>query len=466
MKLKERYQSKFGLLPEVLLRGYQLKGVKVGTSNDCVALLMDPRLGKTRTDIAITGYRYLNNGIKRWVIVCPSIAKQVWIDEIKQTLSIPYKIEMVEGKAEERRLLLKEWKDEPGTLSILVINFEATWRIKKVLYKFNPDKITVDESHRIKSSSAKQSRTLHTLSRRATYRSILTGTFMSTPLDVFSQYKFLDPTIFGDKKSSFLSRYVDKYGYGGYKPKTFKNLEELYNKYSPIAFHLRRSDAKGFPREMVQNVTFPLTGKSQNHYQEMEVELKTLVQNTEVRASIVLTQLLRLQQITGGFLPVLKDNEDKPVNTSIGSDKLKALSELINEYDPDTSLVIFAKYRYEISSILKQVKTRKPGSITGGMKQDERSQVIRDFQSGKIKTCVIQIRAGGIAVNLDQANTAIFYSLTHSFVDYEQAKARIIGKGKSSVVFIHLCASGTVDQDICEAINLKQDLVNLVMKKL
>ena len=460
-----RYQARFGI--RRTLRGYQLQAAKVGTDNDSFALLMAPRLGKTRIDIAVAGYRRKVNKIKRWVIIAPAIAKQVWADEIAEVLDVPFYLEIVEGKAKERKLLLKDWQDQPGKLSIVVMNHEATWRLKKFLYKFNPDKVTVDESHKIKNHAAKQSRTIHTLGKRAKFRSILTGTLLSTPTDVFSQYKFLEPSIFGERWADFLEDYVDTYGFGGHKPKTFKNLDDLQNKLLSVAFRLTREEAGGFPEEQYQTIHFELTNPALRHYQDMEDQLKTIVHGNEVNAEIVLTQTLRMQQITGGFLPVLEPDEDQATNVALGNDRMRALVGVLEEYDSTEPLVIFARFRYELQAILDQLKKmrRSANFIAGGMKGNTRDQAKVDFQKGKVNTCVVQIRAGGIAIELSRANTAIFYSSTHSFIDYEQAKARIIARTGGKVSLLHLAARGTVDEDIIESVQTKQSLAERILKK-
>lgn len=460
-----RYQDRYGIKQP--LRGYQLKAAGLGSRLPNYALLMAPRLGKTRIDIAVAGFRRKNDGIKRWVIICPAIAKQVWADEIASVLDVPFQLEIVEGKARERQLLLKEWVDVPGKLSIIVMNHEATWRLKKFLYKFRPDKITVDESHKIKNHAAAQSRTISTLGRRAQFRCIMTGTFLTTPMDAFSQYRFLQPSIFGERWADFKEEYVAGYGFGGHKPKRFKNLEQLNEKIHSVAFQLTRKEAGGFPREQYQTIYFDLTNPALKHYKEMEAELKTIVRQSEVSAPIVLTQLLRLQQITGGFLPVREPDEDLAVNTAIGNDRIKALAGLLDEYDTKEPLVIFCRFRYELQSILDLLKKlrRSANFIAGGMKGDSRNQAKLDFQSGKIDTCVVQIRAGGIAIDLSRADTGIFYSMTDSTIDYEQALARIIARTGGSVSLIHLAAKDTVDEDQIESIQTKQSLAELILKK-
>jgi len=466
MNLKERYQQRYGI--KTSLRGYQLQALAVGTSGPAVALLMDPRLGKTRVDIALSGYWWLQGKVKKWAIIGPSISKEVWAKEIADTLDIPYTLEIVEGKAAERKLTLKEWKAEPVVLSIVILNFEATWRLKKFLYKSNPDRITVDESHKIKNRASKQSRTIQTFGRRAAYRSILTGTLMATPTDVYAQFNFLAPGLFPERWGDFCSRYVDKYGYGGYKPKTFKNLDELNGKVQSVAFQLTREQAGGFPEEQHQVIHFELTRPALGHYQRMLKELKTVVNDSEVTAPIILVQTLRLQQITGGFLPVLDPQEGQTTNQPIGSDRIRALTQLIEEYPPDTPLVIFAKFRYELDAIQEVLRKlgRTSGLIAGGVPQEIRNKASARFQAGHFDTMTVQIRAGGIAIDLSRADTAIFYSSTHSYFDAQQAKARIIARTGGKKSLIYLAAKGTIDDDIINSGKEKADLVKAVLRRL
>lgn len=476
--LRDAYQARYGIKQP--LRGYQRRAAKVGVLNDCYGLLMDPRLGKTRVDIAVAGYRFLQGQVTMWVIICPSIAKDVWATEIRDTLNVPHSVEIIEGKAEERKILMKGWKPVPGVLSILILNPEATWRVKQLLYKSNPHKITVDESHRIKNHAAKQSTTIHTLGLRATYRCIMTGTFMSTPTDAFSQFKFLNPSIFGTrwKRSrfggppGFLEEYVATYGFGGHKPKTFKNLDQLREKVSSVCFQMTRQEAGGFPLEQYQTIHFELTNPALKHYGSMLAKLSTTVRASsgqeKVVAEIILTQVLRLQQITGGFLPVHDLDENQVENVPLGSDRIRALAELVGEYPQAEPLVIFCKFRYELEAIQEQMRKmrRSVNFIAGGMRKADRDQAKWDFQGGKIDTCVVQIRAGGIAIDLSRADTGIFYSLTSSYIDYEQAKARIIARTGGSVSLIHLSARNTVDDDIIGSVVEKQDLVKLVLGRI
>lgn len=464
--LRELYQARYGIKKP--LRPYQREAVEFGIAHSNVALLMDPRLGKTRVDIAITGYRFLQGQINKWVVVAPAVAKDVWMTELLDTFAIPISVTTIEGKAEERLLDLKGWKLLPGELNILVINHEATWRLKKALYKSNPQKVSVDESQKIANHASKQSGACHTLARRAQFHTILTGTFLPKPTSAFSQFKFLDPTIFGTKYQDHLDRYVRTYGYGGHKPKTFKNLDEMSEKIASVSYQLTRAQAGGFPDEQYQDIPVHLGKDALYHYGRMEEELKTIVNGREVTAKIVLVQTLRMQQITAGFLPVWNPNDEQEENVEIGGDKIRALRGLLEEYRETEPLVIFVRFKYELNRVMKLCKDvgRSVTWIAGGMKGTQRDDNKHAFQTHKtVDTIVVQVRAGGVAIDLSRADTAIFFHIPQSFIDYEQAKARIIAEGNGKKSILHLVAKGTVDEDAREMLQTRGDLAARILKR-
>jgi SNF2 family DNA or RNA helicase len=474
INLRARYQARYGI--KVSMRPYQLQAAARGMGMDNIALLMDPRLGKTRIDIAISGGRFLLQEMDKWIVVAPAVAKDVWRMELEATLAVPHEVTLVEGKAEERKLLIKGWKTKPGVLNILVLNHEATWRLKKFLYKSDPDKVTVDESQKIANHATNQSKCCHILARRARFHTILTGTFLPKPTAAFSQYKFLDPKVFGtlwqrnkrrpDSPDGFLDRYVRTWGYGGHKPKTFKNLDDMQEKIASRAFQLTRAEAGGFPEEFYEDRYCDLGQEAAGHYKRMLEELKTVVNQREVTAKIVLTQTLRMQQITAGFLPVKEPNDEQATNVEIGGDKARLLRGVLEEYPLETPLVIFVRFKYELARVKKMCfDLGRPASfIAGGQKPGDRDAAKHAFQTHKtVNTCVVQIRAGGIAIDLSRADTSIFFHVPQSVTDWDQARARIIAAGDGRKVILRLLARGTVDEDARDNLVERGELSNLIL---
>lgn len=444
------YHRKLGI--KAPLRGYQRKAVALGCRIPHIGLLMDPRLGKTRCAIAIAGYRFKHDGARRWIIACPKIAQEVWESEIRDVLDIPCEVQVVTGKADERRATLHLHRTVSNDeLTVWIINHEASWRLKKVLYKMAPDIVTVDESHRIKNHAAKQSRSLAVLGRRARFRQILTGTFMSSPLDPYAQMQFLDPEVFDTNWAGFRSQYVKSYGFGGYKPKTYKNLNKMMELISPLVFQLTRDEAGEFPSIDREMIPFELTGKTLQYYREMEEEFFTQIRGHDVEATTVLVQALRLQQITGGFVRVDK----KDVSTG-PNDRIKAVSEWLDRYSRSTPIVFVARFIYELESLAELCKRMKRTSTTirGGVNKDAAK---KEFMSGRVDTCLIQIQSG-IAIDLSRATTLCFYSTNGSLIDYEQSMSRVIKAGDHSVTISHVYAKDTVDQALIEGVSEKRNI--------
>ena len=104
---------------------------------------------------------------------------------------------------------------------------------------------------------------------------------------------------------------------------------------------------------------------------------------------------------------------------------------------------------------------RSANFIVGGM--SDREQAKKDFQAGVVDTCVAQIKAAGISIDLSRARTSIFYSMTSSHFDYEQARARVIARTGGSVSTLHLVARDTVDELTLQAVQSRKDLADLLM---
>lgn len=109
---------------------------------------------------------------------------------------------------------------------------------------------------------------------------------------------------------------------------------------------------------------------------------------------------------------------------------------------------------------------RTYSKITGGMSPAEKAIAQDLFQLGKANTCLVQVRAGGISIDLSRADTLIFYSLPHSVIDYEQAKARIIARTGGKKSFLRLVASDTVDEDILTSLEGNIELATLILERL
>jgi len=299
---------------------------------------------------------------------------------------------------------------------------------------------------------------------------ILTGTPVTqSPTDFFSQYKFLDSSIFGTSFRRFQNEYCVMGGWQGKEVIGYRNLDQLAQRAHSVAYRVTKAEALDLP-PVTDQVQYCYLNESRSVYQQMEQNFTAkLAEGAVIDAPIVITQLLRLQQITGGFLPT-RDEFDNPTGVApVGTEKLDLLKSILEEMPPTKKVVIFARFIPEIKAIAQISQDLGRGTVTLTGATKNRGEVVDQFQENPdISTIVIQIQTGGLGITLTAASTAIFYSMNFSYADYEQAKARIhrIGQAHSSVNYIHLLAEGTVDEDILYAVQQKKDVATLVVDKL
>lgn len=431
----------------------------------CAALLMDMGLGKSLTSIAITGQLFNDKKIERVLVICPTSIIGVWLEEFKKFADFDYCIEAIIGTTmSKRKDKLKLLCHKIG-LKVAIINYEATWRMEKELNIYKPDIIICDESQKIKNPSASQSKTIHRLGVKAKYKIILTGTpVQNSPMDVFSQWKFLDPNIFGLSFYAFRNHYAVMGGYYNHQILRYKNMDELTSKAHSVAYRITKEEALDLPEQIFLNRYCELESTARKIYDTVVKESYAELMDGEIIATNVLTKLMRLSQIAGGHV---KDDEGRM--QVISKSKLNELKDIMEDViiDNKKKLVIFARFIPEIESIksLAREMDIRYSYITGEIKTEERSEMCSKFQNdNNIKLFIAQIQTAGIGITLTAADTAVFYSLDFNYANYSQAIARThrIGQ-KNTCTYINLIATETVDEKILKALESKQDIAKNIV---
>lgn len=200
------------------------------------ALLMEMGTGKTITTIAVIGALYMAGKIKRVLIVAPLSIVGVWQEEFQKFADFDYVAITLEGSSAKKTDTLRHMSG--SSLQVIIVNYESAWRLEDELLKYNADIVIADEGHKIKTHNAKQSKALHKMGAKARYKMLLTGTVITNKaIDVFSQYKFINPSVFGQSFYVFRNRYFDMVGYGNHTPVLKKSMEQdLTDKLHSIAF--------------------------------------------------------------------------------------------------------------------------------------------------------------------------------------------------------------------------------------
>lgn len=441
--------------------------------NKGFGLLFEMGCGKTLTAIAIAGAGYQMGKIDRLLIVAPTSVVAVWPKELREYAKFKYTCKTLLGEKQQRIKQIDDLLKFPfKALKIAVINYESTWRpeILEKLKEFDADMVIADESQRIKTYDAAQSKAMHELGDQARYKLILSGTPVQTAaIDIWSQYRFLDKSVFGENFFKFRGRYAIMGGYGNKKIVGYRDLEGLIKKEHSIAFRVTKDEALDLPEQAFETRRIQFSPKEKSLYERLKRDSYAELDNGDhITATTVLTKLLRLQQLTGGFL--VQDEAQKPQLVSRA--KLDALTDIIVDYviGSGKKLVVFARFIAEVKAIIDLAakvlpKDLKQVAIYGDVKKEDRGDIVKQFQEDPSTVLFVgQIDTAGTGITLTAADTCVYYSKNFNYATYNQSLSRIhrIGQ-RNCCTYIDLEIEGTIDELISSALSRKEDMAKTVV---
>lgn len=347
---------------------------------------------------------------------------------------------------------------------------------------YGPDLMVVDESHRIKSNASNTSRALARLTAIAPRRIILTGTVMPhSPLDVFGQWRFLDPLQFGvtDRATgqrrpaswtTFSRRYAVYGGYMGYQITGYRNVDELERVMAVRADVARKDDVLDLPPTTDVTIEVDLTPAERKAYDDMRDNLLADLNNGAL-ASVPnrLAQMMRLRQITSGYLP----DDVSGTEHRIGQSKVRVVKSIVQDtLAGEKRVVVFAHFRPEIEALRTALGDEHTTveTIHGGTPARDRAAILARFgDTGAHPERVVlvaQTRTMSLAVNdLVTASHAVYASLSQQREDYEQSRARLDRQGQTRPVTLwHAIVPGTIDEVVLAAHRTRTSVEEAVLE--
>lgn len=399
------------------------------------------------------------------VVLCPRSVIGVWRREFARHFPDMVDVDCLEKGTGKRKALQVEnfFARGSNALRVVVVNYEAAWRepLAAALLDVSPDLTILDESHRIKSHDGKASKFAYQLGKRSTRRLCLTGTPMPhSPLDLYAQFRFLEPALFGTSFTRFRSQYARCNALFASKVDEWINQDELKELYSKLTFRVESADVLDLPSCLHEQRKFELSPKTMKAYEEMENDMLTAVGDEEITASNALVKLLRLQQITSGTTR----SEDGAV-VRIGTDKQDALKDMIVDIDVHEPIVVFCRFAADIEAIREVAEStgRRFGEISGRHKDLTPEATMPEG----IDLMAVQEQAGGVGIDLTRARYVVWYSLSFSLGDYEQANARCHRPGQTRPVTVyHLVSEGTIDESVYRALDNRREVIDEVLSVL
>jgi len=458
---------------------HQLKALEMSWDKKVFAYFMEMGTGKSKVLIDNMSILYDKGLINGALIIAPKGVYKNWFDsEIPTHMADHIEKTMVlwessAGKSKEKELntLFKSSYD----LHVLVMNVEAlsTKRGKQFAEKFlscHKTLMAIDESTTIKNPGAARTKNIIALGKNVLYKRILTGSPVTkSPLDLYTQCWFLDPWLL-DQQSyySFRTRYAltRKIMVNGRQIEIvvgYRNLGELSEKIKPFSHRVLKDDCLDLPPKTYMKRNIQLTEEQQKVYKQMkEIALATLNGKLTTTHNVI-TQLMRLHQITCGHF-----KSDDGQTQKIANNRLDELMDVLSEMEGKA--VIWAHYRYDIESIVEAI-TKEYGEKSvvtyyGDTSTEDRQKAIKLIQDPKseVRFIVGTPQTGGYGITLTGASTMIYYSNGYDLEKRQQSEARIdrIGQEKP-MTYIDIIAEGTVDEKIVKALRTKVDIATQIM---
>lgn len=452
------------------------------------ALFMDMRTGKTKVVIDEACAMRMEGKLNRVLLICPMSIRKNWLREFEKDATIPIDALLLDtGKMKD----FDRWMAREHDFKWLIVGVEslAAGRAIDCCKRFAASHTRVaclvDESSKIKTPNATRSKNVAALGRACEFRRIMTGTPLTrNPLDLFMQFEFLDPDIIGlGDHYSFRARYAVMGGYENREIIGYENIDELVELLDPHVYQVRQHEVIEHTKTKVIR-TVAMSAEQKALYRQMktrstvgEGDLKMVVQN-------VLEKVLRLQEITGGFVSYQHTEEEldrlrealgpqaklprsyrQPIDGK--NPKLEELLAAAEEYAGKT--VVWCAFKDEILAVATALRAVYGADsvveLHGGIDEDLRDLNVNQlFQRGAARFIVGNAATGGMGLTMDAAENIFFFSNTHNYADREQAEERGTAHGKSTLV-VDFIVEGTVDEVILASNDAKRDMSEFVREK-
>lgn len=421
--------------------------------------------GKTRTTLEFLGRQMKARGVSRVLVCCPKAVIAAWAKQTGMWLPDVRVLLLDKGTSKDKAKLLEAALADTSPL-IVVVNYDSAWRIG-VIEKTRWDAVVHDEIHRLKSPSGSASRWAGKLCKRnpEAIKIGLSGTLIPhSVLDLWAIYRALESPkceTFGDTFTLHKARYA-VLAHGQNWIVGYRNLDHAHEKVAATTHQVKSLDVLDLPPITYDDVAAELSAAEARLYREVETEFCSVVEAGTVTVANALVQLLRLQQICGGY--VRFDDEATARKIAETPAKAAALADMLEDLPRDEPVVIFCRFRSDIEACKAVCVSlgRSWGELSGDRND------LAAFQHGTTKTLVTQIQSGGIGVDMSMASYAYFYSLGFSLAEYEQAVARLHRPGqKKHTMIYHLVATlhgrKTIDGRVYEAISQRKEFVDVIL---
>ena len=461
---------------------HQLTALEKSWEKEVYAYFMEMGTGKSKVLIDNISMLYDKGKINGALIIAPKGVYQNWynseipthlVDHIDKKMVL---CQAMINKTQARKLdtLFKTGEE----LHVLIMNVEAFSTKKGVdfAHKFlscHNALIAIDESTTIKNPGAKRTKNILGLAKHSKYRRILTGSPVTkSPLDLYTQCYFLSPWLLDHSSFyTFKNRYavMRTANFGGRSVQIvvgYRNLGELSEKLKNFSYRVLKDDCLDLPKKTFMKRIVQLSDEQKKVYSQMKQTALAFLNGKAATTATVMTQLMRLHQITCGHF-----TSDDGTTQVLKNNRIEELIDLLHEVHG--KVVIWAHYRHDIETIVEHIKKEFNTGVDncvmtyyGNTSVEDRQKAIKEIQNpdSPVRFLVGTPQTGGYGITLTAASTMIYYSNGYDLEKRQQSEARIdrIGQTKP-MTYVDIIAEDTVDERIVKALRKKINIASQVM---
>ena len=435
--------------------------------------------GKTLAGLALyVENKKLKPNLKLLVVVSPKeLISSAWATDCEKIGLTNYKN-------------LKDIKDGQALPDIILANYEYV-RVGKNLANIKHMikssgcawQLVLDESSKIKNHKTANYKAIKALAPLCVYRYVMSGTpAPNSEAEYWTQINIINENVFGTNFYKFRREFFEftkeykgriykadpemlrnpsiarGYMQQGYKWTLDPNKKDIFfAKMKPYVVQIDTRDIIDLPAESHLERYFSLSPEENKVYKEMKKDMVATIGETEVMTDSVMGKLLKMRQVSSGFV---YDNSD-PNNKKcydFGRSKLACLLDLLEDIG-NNQVVIWATFRQECEMICKELDRLGKTYTTLNAGTVDKAKAIKDFAENKVQYVIANPQTAAHGITWTNCQYEVFYSMDYSWERYHQALARIMRLGQTKPCFYYyLLAKGTKDKDILEVIKKKGNL--------
>lgn len=486
---------------------------KVGSYNCCMSqgygYSCDPGLGKTLMMIAKMDF--IISHAKRetmTLVVCPKNVRTNWINEIAKYSMHNDKTFVVQldgNKPIDRwcNLMSELGKDEALGKHVIIISNYESYVQTEMMHELEFDLLLADESHNFANPSTKRTRTFRKLRTKFHNAVIATGTFFrNSPFDAYGQLEILHEGASGMQTFDAFKHFIGIYEPANQYTKREKlvdfdvdRIPLLKERLAKYTFIMKKEEALPFlPKKSFSILECYLSKEQKEVYAQLQDQLIAVIESygdepDTMTVNNILTQMLRLAQITSGYAAtdggtitrfdpnpkldalmafLLGQQSDEGENGSADSEGCLT--------DPNNKALVWCAFKENLKMIHSRLAQHGIRAVTFHGSTDDKDEVVTQFNVDPLTRVFIGIaKSGGVGLNLvgfdpykpkfykTNTTNVIHYSSNWSYVDRAQADDRAHRYNtRVPIHILDLIVPGSIDTTIYNRVKSKGEMSGIM----